>query len=136
MLHRLMSRPIFAVAHGFMRENENGGQFHECRKPNRWARIITENEEGGAIGTELGKRHSIDDRGHGILANPEMEVLSSIAFGLEFTGALEGQGGSVRRPEICRAAEEPGDVLGEHIQTFPEASRPDTPFASAGKTGR
>jgi hypothetical protein len=29
LLNRLMSRPIFTIAHGIVRENENGRQFHQ-----------------------------------------------------------------------------------------------------------
>jgi hypothetical protein len=45
MFDWLMGRPIFAVAHGVMRENEYCGQFHDRGEPNGGARVIAKDEE-------------------------------------------------------------------------------------------
>src|SRR5262249_36217826 len=46
----------------------------------------------------------------------EMEIPASRAFSLEISRTSEFEGGLVRGPEVRRAAEEPGNVLGQHIQ--------------------
>src|SRR5207244_5232063 len=55
-------------------------------------------------------------RRHRVLTDPEMEILTAAAPGLEASRALVRQGRLVRRPEVRRAAEEPGNVLREQVE--------------------
>src|SRR5664280_562572 len=105
-----MRRPVFAVTHGVVREDEDGRQFHQGGEPDRSAGIIAEDEEGGAESAQLRERHSVHDRGHGVLANAEVHVLASGCFGLQVARAWEGEGGLIGWREIARTSEEPGDV--------------------------
>src|SRR5206468_9150453 len=55
------------------------------------------------------------------------------AAGLEVACALVGQSGFVRRPKIRRTAEEPGDVLREHIQRLGRSVAPRNAFRIGGE---
>src|SRR5262249_13848604 len=48
----------------------------------------------------------------------------TVVLSLEISGASKGQGGLVRWSKISRAAEEPRDVLGEHIQCLARSVAP------------
>src|SRR5208337_1327801 len=65
---------------------------------------------------QLRQRESIHNRSHGVLANAEVQVPSSVAAGLEIARAFEGQQGLVGWTEITRASQEPGDVLRQNVQ--------------------
>ena len=45
MLDRLVSRAVFSVAHGVVREHEDGGQFHQRREPDRRPRVVAEDKK-------------------------------------------------------------------------------------------
>src|SRR5262245_14679356 len=51
-----------------------------------------------------------------MLANAEMEIATSGCLGFEVTGALEREQRFGGWRKVRRAAQEPGDVLGEHVQ--------------------
>src|SRR5262245_35286175 len=116
MLDRLMSRAVFAVAHGVVGKNEERRQLHQSGEPDRRPRVVAEDEESRAESAELGKREAVNGCSHGVLADTEMQILPTRASGIEVARALVGQSGLVRRPEIRRAAEKPRDVLCEHVQ--------------------
>src|SRR6266478_4691918 len=118
MLDRLMSRAIFTVAHRIMREYENGRQFHQGRKPNGRSRIINEDEESGPEAAQLGERHPVYDGTHRMLANPVMEISATIIVGLEMSCSFESQSSLVRRPEVCRASDEPWNILRQDVERF------------------
>src|SRR5262249_44369945 len=113
-----MSRAVFAVAHGVVGKNEERRQLYQSGEPDRRPRVVAEDEESRAESTELGKREPVNGCSHGVLADTEMQILSTRTAGLEVARALVGQSGLVRRPEIPRAAEEPGYVLRQHVQHF------------------
>src|SRR5215469_2651372 len=98
-----MGGTILPVAHGIMSEDKKGGQFHESSQPYGRPRIVTENEERCAIGTQLGERESVHDRGHGMFTDPKVQVLPSRSVGLEVSRAVIGQLRFVGGTEIGRA---------------------------------
>jgi len=53
-----------------------------------------------------------------MLADAEMEIAAAGTAGLEVAGAGEFERRLVRRAEVRRSAEKPGNVLGEDIQDF------------------
>ncbi len=116
MLDRLVGRTVFSVAHGIVRKYKQSGQLHERRKPDRRSRVVAEDEEGRAKRAQFGQREAVHNGRHRVLADTEMQVLTVGAVRLEVSGSGERQSGLVRWPEIRRAAEEPRDVLGKHIQ--------------------
>ena len=48
VLDGLVRRTILAIAHGVVREHEDGRQLHQCGQPDGRARVIAEDEEGRA----------------------------------------------------------------------------------------
>ena len=111
-----MRWPILAVAHGVVREDEDRGELHHRRQPDGGARVVAEDEERRPERPELRQREPVHGGGHRVLADAEVQVLSGGTPGLEVPGPLVGQGGPVRRCEIRRPAEEPGNVLSEHVE--------------------
>ena len=87
LLDRLMRRSIFAIAHGIVRENENGRQLHERGEPNGRSGIVAEDEERRSEGPQLRKRQAVDDRRHRVLADAEMNIAAIRRAGFEFPGA-------------------------------------------------
>src|SRR5262247_2823113 len=116
MLYWLMGRAVFAITHGVVREDKDGRELHHSRKPDRWPRVVAEDEEGGAERAELRQRESVHNGGHGMLADAEMQVFPCRAIGLEVSRTLVGQRRLVRGPKIRGTPEEPGDVLRQHVQ--------------------
>src|SRR5262245_28368962 len=91
LFHWLMSRTVLSITHGIVREHEESGQFHQGRKTDGRARVVAEDKERCAEGTELGQRETVDNRGHGMLANAKMQVLPARAVGLEVASTVEFQ---------------------------------------------
>src|SRR5215510_10569038 len=101
MLHWLMGRAVFAIAHRVVSEDKDGRELHHSREPHRWPRIITEDEEGRAERAELRQGEPVHNGGHGMLTDAEMQVFPCRALGLEVSRALVGQRRLVRRSKIC-----------------------------------
>src|SRR5208337_2178979 len=122
MLHRLMGWPVLAVTHGVVREDEDGRQLHQGREADGRPGIVAKDEKGGAKGSELGQRETVNNRSHRVFADPEMEVLPSRPTDLEISGIR--QGGLVGWSEISRSPEEPRDVLRQHVQHLARSFTP------------
>src|SRR5215470_15517249 len=135
MFHRLVGWTVFAVSHGIVCKDENRGKFHQRGKPDSGPRVIAEDEEGRAEGAEFGKRKSVHDGGHRVLADTEMQVLSTRALCLEVARALVGQSSFVRRSKVGRTAKKPGDILCEHVQNFTRSVSPRNAFRVGWKKG-
>ena len=119
LLHGLVGRTVFAVAHGVVREDEERGQFHQRREPDRRPRVVAEDEKRGPERPDLRQRQPVDDRRHGVLADPEVKVSAARTLRLEVAGVGKLQRGLVRGTEVGRAAEKPGNVLREHVEHLP-----------------
>src|SRR6267154_953615 len=102
MLYRLVSRPVFSIAHRVVREHENGGQFHQRRQPDRRPRVVAEDEERRAVWSYLRAREPIQDGSHGVLTDAEVQVLSARVAGLKMPGPLISQKRFIRWAEIAR----------------------------------
>src|SRR5262245_14737058 len=118
MLHRLVGGAILTVAHGVVREYEDGRQLHQRRKPDGGPRVVAEDEERCPEYAKLRERQTVDDRRHRMLADSKMQVLAVRRLGLKVSRALVGQRGLVRWSQVRRPAEEPRDVLREHVEYF------------------
>src|SRR5215470_6041390 len=111
-------------------------------KPRSNARIavssrgpVAEDEESGAERAQLGQRHAVDDGGHRMLADAEVKILPAVAAGLEAARPRELQSRLVRRAKISGTAEEPRDVVGEHVQHLPGGVSPRHAFGIGGEDG-
>src|SRR5215470_17323614 len=100
MLDGLMGRAVFAVAHGVVCEDKEGRKLHQRREPDRWPRIIAEDEEGRAESAELRQGEPVHNGGHGMLADAEMQVFPCRAIGLEVSRTLICQLRLVRGSKI------------------------------------
>src|SRR5262249_32296831 len=98
-------------------------------------RIISEDKECRTNAADLGKRKSVHDGLHRVFTDAEMQILAARSVRLETAGALIGQGGFVRRCEVCRAAQQPGDVLGEHVQHLAGRVTPGESFRIGRERG-
>src|SRR3984885_4198428 len=101
-----------------MRKYEERGQFHERRQPYRRPRVVAEYEKRRAKWPQFGQRESVDDRGHCVLANAEVQVLSSRTIGLKVPRAREGERSLIRRTQVGGTAKEPWNVLCKSVQRF------------------
>ena len=62
LLDRLVRRAVLAVAHGVVREDEDGRQLHQGREPDGRPRVVAEDEEGRAERPQLRERQAVHDR--------------------------------------------------------------------------
>src|SRR5262249_45587341 len=102
--------------HGIVGEHEDRGQLHQSREPDRWAFVITKDEEGGAEWSEFRNGQPVYDCAHRMLANPEVEILAAPTVRLKIPSAFILQQGLVRRSEIGRSTEKPRNILRQHVQ--------------------
>ena len=65
-----------------------------------------------------------------------MQVLPARVIGLEISRALVRQNGLVRRPEIGRASEKPGDVLRQNVQHLARGVAPRDAFRVGREDGK
>src|SRR5262249_25488146 len=91
MLYGLMGRAVFAITHRVVSEDKDSRELHHSRKPDRWPCIIAEDEEGRPESAELRQRESVDNGGHRMLADAEMQVFPCRVIGLEVSRALVRQ---------------------------------------------
>src|SRR5262249_25456283 len=111
-----MGRSVLAVAHSVMGEDEYRRELHQGGEPDSWSRVVTEYKERCAERPKLRERKTIDDCGHGMLADAKMEIPASRRRGLEIVGAGELQGCLGRRPQIRRTTDQPRNVPGQRVQ--------------------
>src|SRR5207253_5171122 len=136
VLDGLVCRTVRPIAHGVMGKDEESWQLHKRGQPNPGPRVVAENEKCGAEGRQLGERESVGNRGHRMLANAKMQILSSRTVGLKIARTCEGQEGLVQGPRSAEPPRNQGMFCARTFSTLLDASRPAIPFGSAGNTGR
>src|SRR5215471_10495875 len=100
MLDGLMGWAVFAITHGVVREDKDGRELHHSREPDRWPRIIAEDEEGCTESAEFRQREPVHNGGHGMLTDAEMQVFPCRALGLEVARTLVCQRCLIRGSKI------------------------------------
>src|SRR5215475_7010804 len=100
MLHGLMGWAVFAITHRVVCEDKEGRKLHQRREPDRWPRIIAEDEEGRAESAELRQREPVHNGGHRMLADTEMQVFPGRVIDFEVSSARVRQRRLVRRSKI------------------------------------
>src|SRR6266853_2093305 len=133
MLHGLVSRSVFSVAHRIVSEDENRGQFHQGRKPDRRTGVIAEDKEGRAVGPDFRDGQPVEDGAHGVLPDAEVEIFSSRIIRLKVTGAFVCEESLVRWSEISRSAHKPGDILRQDVQRLAGGLAPGNTLLVRGK---
>ena len=83
-------------------------------KSQRRAAVIGEHEERGAVRPQAAEDHAVDRGGHAVLANAEVQVAAARIVGRKIAARfVEREQRFGRRREVGRAAQQPGDALGE-----------------------
>src|SRR5215510_2118267 len=136
MLYWLMGWTVFAITHRVVSEDKDGREFHQRREPDRWPRVVAEDEEGRAESAELRQGEPVDNGGHRMLADAEMQVFPCRVIGLEVARALVRQRRLVRGAKIRGTPEEPGDGLRQHVQRLARRVPPRDPLGIGWKDGQ
>ena len=90
MFHRLMGRPILTQPYGIVGEHVGDGNLHEGGHTHGRAHVVREHQEGAGERAEAAmKGHAIQEGGHGVLPDPEVDDSSSRALGQKVTPALD-----------------------------------------------
>ena len=80
MLDRLVCRAILSKREAVVREHVDHVRLAESREAQARAHVVRERQEGGAERHEPAVyRHPGQRRGHGVLANAEVDVASGVA---------------------------------------------------------
>src|SRR5262249_25199459 len=109
---------ILTVSHRVVREHEDRGQFHEGGQTNCGTRVIAEYEERRTKGSQLRQCEAVNDCSHCVLANAKVQGFSLRSIGLKISCPGIGEESLVGRTKVGGAAEEPGNILRQHIQRF------------------
>ena len=62
-------------------EDVDHGNFHQAAQPHAAAHVIGKYEKGRAEWTHFCQAHAIDNRGHGVFANAQMQVWAAFRLG-------------------------------------------------------
>src|SRR5260370_1784091 len=136
MLQGLVSRPVFSVAHRMVSEDENRGQFHQGRKPDRRSGVIAEDKESRDVGPDFRDGQPVEGGAHGVLPDAEVKIFSSRIIRLKVTGAFVCEESLVRWSEISRSAHKPGDILRQDVQRLAGGLAPGNTLLVRGKDGQ
>src|SRR5205085_149900 len=111
----LVRRAIFAESDRIVGVNVDDVSIHDARQPYRWPHVIREDQERRAVWNDAtGKRHTVHDRAHPVLADAEMKVPTAVALGGEARLALDD--GVGRAGEIRRTTDQLRNLLGDGIE--------------------
>src|SRR5580658_4738110 len=102
-----------------MRENENRRNLHQRGKPYAGPHVVAEIKERRTERPDPGNYHPVYTRSHHMLANAEMEVAPRVAASLEVARSFKLQRSFVRSSQVGRAADQPGNILRQHVQHLP-----------------
>ncbi len=106
LLDRLVGRPVLAKPDRIVGHHINDADLLQRREPDRRPAIISEDQEGAAIGNHAAvQRHPVHRRGHAEFANAVIDITSGIIVFCECLLALCF--GIVRTGEVGRAANRP-----------------------------
>ena len=114
----LMCGTVLADADRIVREDINGRQFHQSAQPDRRFGVVAEDQERRAVGAHLDEGHAVEDRGHRVFADAEVQITAAGRFRLEVAGAIERQPRLGRGRQVRGAAHQPRHILGEGIEDF------------------
>ena len=118
LLDGLVRRSVFTHANRVVRENVNRRDFHQRAETHARPHVIAKIKERSAERPEFRQRHSVYDRPHGMFPHAEVDVPPAILFRVEISRAVEGQIRLVGLGQVCRSANQPGDLLRQGVQRF------------------
>ena len=107
-----MRRAVLANADGVVRQNVEHRQLHQRRQADAVLHVVGEDQERAGVGLKSPVHlHAVDDAGHGLLADAEVQVAALGRLGGEVAAALDV--GLVGGRKVGRAADEVGHARGE-----------------------
>src|SRR6266478_6565075 len=131
-----MCRAVLAETDGIVSEHVNRWDFRDCRQTHGWTHVIGKVKECSAEGAKLRDHHSIQRRSHTMLADAKMKIAPSVVSRLKLTRALEFQRRLIRSCKICRAPDQPGNILSQRVQNLARAVTCGHAFDVRRKAGK
>ncbi len=124
MFHRLVGGAVLAEADRVVRPHVRDGQPHHRGEPHRGPHVVGEDQEGAAVRTGSAVQgDAVEDRSHGVLADPEVQRTAVAVAGegagrqlLGDEGGLAPHGGVVALRQVGGAAPQFGQYRGEGVQ--------------------
>ena len=116
MLDRLVGRAIFADADRIVRQDVEHRLMHDAGQPHAAPHVVGKDEEGRRVRSQARQRQAVDDSGHGVFANAEVQVASRVAAGQKLARTVEGQRRLIAGGQIGRTADHQGNVRGDRIE--------------------
>ncbi len=115
VLDRLVGRAVLAQEDRVVREHIDRALLHQRREPQRAAHVVGEREERRAVRDDAAvQRHAVQDAGHAVLADAEVQVPARAVEARERARLVdEGLG---RAREIGRAAPQLRQVRGQRVE--------------------
>ena len=83
LLDGLVRRPVLAEPDRVVGEDPDRGDLHQRAEPDRLARVVGEDQVGGAVRPQLREREAVHDACHSVLADSEVEVPAASVLGGE-----------------------------------------------------
>ena len=118
VLDRLVRGAILAKPDGVMGEDEDHREPHERGEPNGRPHVVRKNQEGATEGADPAVQgHPIQDRAHGVLADPEVDRAAARCSRKQRVGSI--QIGLVRGAQIGRAPDKLGHPGRKGVQHLP-----------------
>ena len=111
-----MRRSVLAEADGIVGQNVNGGYLGDRSQAHRRTHVVGEVEKRAAKRPYFYHRHAIQGCTHGMFADSEVKVAPTIIFGTENACAFEFEVSLIRGRKIGRSANQPRNILRDHIQ--------------------
>src|SRR5581483_1047605 len=88
LFHGLVRWPVLAYADRVMREHVDDRQLHQSGEAHRRLHVVGEDEEARAEGANFGKRETVQDRAHSVLAHAEVQVAAAGISRFQVAGVL------------------------------------------------
>ena len=110
-----------------------GGQLHERREPDGGARVVAEDEEGRAEGRSFESERPFTIAPMACSRMPKWRFLPPGVAAWKSPAPAKVERGLGRWAEVRGAAEEPGDVLREHVQHLARGVAAGDPLRVGGE---
>src|ERR1700682_2371257 len=111
-----MRGPVFSDANRIVRKHIDDGNLHDRSQTHGRSRVIAEDQEAGTEWSNLAERKPVQNRAHGVLAYAEVKISAVVASSFEIARAIECKTRLSGGRQVSRAADQPGNILGQHIQ--------------------
>ncbi len=118
LLHRLVGGAVLTDADRVVGEDVDDRNLHQRAEPEGRPHVVAEDEKTRPVRSHLTMRQTVEDRSHGVLPHPEVQVAAAVASCGEFARSVEGEQRFGGRRQVGRAADEPRHFLADGVQHF------------------